>query len=184
MVNTHTISVDDVKRVLLRVMDPEVPVLSILDLGIVRDIKIENQVHETPGKYSVQTHGKIIITITPTYSGCPAMDVIRMNIRIAVIEGLGIQPGDFEIRTILSPAWTTDWMTEEGKQKLKAYGIAPPNHSAAVCTPDLFAEEEAVQCPRCNSYNTTMISRFGSTACKALYRCEDCREPFDHFKCH
>lgn len=149
-------------------MDPEVPVLSILDLGIVRDIEIE----------------PLIITITPTYSGCPAMDVIRMNIRIAVIEGLGIQPSDFEIKTVLSPAWTTDWMTEEGKQKLNAYGIAPPNFSAAVCTPDLFAEEEAVQCPRCNSYNTVMISRFGSTACKALYRCEDCREPFDHFKCH
>lgn len=168
MVNTQTISIEDVKRVLSQVMDPEVPVLSILDLGIVRDIEIE----------------PLIITITPTYSGCPAMDVIRMNIRIAVIEGLGIQPADFEIKTVLSPAWTTDWMTEEGKQKLKAYGIAPPNFSAAVCTPDLFAKEEAVQCPRCNSYNTVMISRFGSTACKALYRCEDCREPFDHFKCH
>lgn len=168
MVNTRTISVDEVKRILSKVMDPEVPVLSIFDLGIVRDIQIE----------------PLIITITPTYSGCPAMDVIRMNIRIAIIEGLGLQPNEFEIKTVLSPAWTTDWMTEEGKQKLKAYGIAPPNHSASVCTPDLFAEEEAVQCPRCNSYNTVMISRFGSTACKALYRCEDCREPFDHFKCH
>lgn len=176
MVNTGTISIETVKRVLSGVMDPEVPVLSILDLGIVRDIQILNDIQSTSGK--------ILINITPTYSGCPAMDVIRINIRIAVMEGLGIQPNDFEIKTVLSPAWTTDWMTEEGKQKLKAYGIAPPNHSAAVCTPDLFSEEEAVQCPRCNSYDTDMISRFSSTACKALYRCKECHEPFDHFKCH
>lgn len=165
-------------------MDPEVPVLSILDLGIVRHIQV--------------SPGKVEVTITPTYSGCPAMDVIRMNIYMALAAGLN-DPGENSglndpqdraeriqilIHTTLSPAWTTDWMSESGKQKLKAYGIAPPNQKALVCTPDLFAEEEAVQCPRCNSFNTELISKFGSTACKSLYRCKDCHEPFDHFKCH
>ena len=85
---------------------------------------------------------------------------------------------------MLSPAWTTDWMTEQGKEKLKAYGIAPPNSAQSVCTPDSFQKEEAIQCPRCNSYHTHLISQFGSTACKALYQCLDCKEPFDYFKCH
>jgi ring-1,2-phenylacetyl-CoA epoxidase subunit PaaD len=154
-------------KALETVCDPEVPVLSILDLGIVRKVEEQND--------------KFIITITPTYSGCPAMDVITMQIRMALLER-GIK--NFEIKTILSPAWTTDWMSDAGKQKLKAYGIAAPNHKQQVCTPDAFAEEEAIQCPRCNSYHTRLVSQFGSTACKALHQCEDCKEPFDYFKCH
>ena len=149
------------------VNDPEVPVLSIIDLGIVRDVK--------PFEEGVE------VIITPTYSGCPAMDVIRMNIRMVLLEQ-GFKP--VKITTILSPAWTTDWMSEEGKAKLKAYGIAPPTPGQQVCQPTLFQREEAIPCPRCNSYHTTRISEFGSTACKALYRCEDCKEPFDYFKCH
>ena|SRR5438552_17480380 len=158
---------EKILSILETVTDPEVPVLSITDLGIVRDIHIDDN--------------KIKITITPTYTGCPAMDVINMNIRMALLEN-GFS--DFEIKTVLSPAWTTDWMSEAGKQKLKAYGIAPPNIKQLVCTPGLFQEEEAVQCPHCNSYHTQIISRFGSTACKALYKCNDCQEPFDYFKCH
>jgi ring-1,2-phenylacetyl-CoA epoxidase subunit PaaD len=108
------------------------------------------------------------------------MDVIRMNIRLALAErGYKVQ-----IRTILSPAWTTDWMTDKGKEKLKAYGIAPPKEVPVVCTLDAFQEEEAIQCPHCNSYHTKLISRFGATACKALYQCEACKEPFEYFKCH
>lgn len=121
------------------------------------------------------------IVITPTYSGCPAMDMIRMNIRMTLL-----QQGytDIKITTILSPAWTTDWMSEKGKQQLLAYGIAPPTPVPVVCDLSLFRQEEAIACPHCGSYHTIMISEFGSTACKALYRCETCREPFDHFKCH
>ncbi len=161
-------------EILETVTDPEIPVLSIIDLGIVRKIEIYNAVQKPPS-------GGVGVFITPTYTGCPAMDVIRMNIRMALLEN-GFT--NIDIKTILSPAWTTDWMTEEGKQKLKAYGIASPNSKQQVCTPGLFQEEEAVQCPHCNSYHTQMISRFGSTACKALYKCNDCKEPFDYFKCH
>ncbi len=91
---------------------------------------------------------------------------------------------DITIEQVLSPAWTTDWISEHGKEKLKAYGIAPPHYKQSVCTPDSFQEEEAIQCPLCNSYHTRLISQFGSTACKALYQCNDCKEPFDYFKCH
>jgi ring-1,2-phenylacetyl-CoA epoxidase subunit PaaD len=104
-----------------------------------------------------------------------------MNIRLALIEN-GYQK--IKVTSVLSPAWTTDWMTETGKQKLKAYGIAPPNPKQQVFDQQLFAAAEAVQCPRCNSYLTQRISEFGSTACKALYQCKDCKEPFDYFKCH
>ncbi|HET6994864.1 MAG TPA: 1,2-phenylacetyl-CoA epoxidase subunit PaaD [Chitinophagaceae bacterium] len=153
--------------ILQAVHDPEVPVLSVTDLGIIRDVK--------------DLGNSVEITITPTYSGCPAMDVISMNIRLALISH-GYK--NVIIKQVLSPAWTTDWMTEEGKQKLKEYGIAPPNPKQQVCNQDLFAPDEAVQCPHCNSYHTHRISEFGSTACKALYQCDDCREPFDYFKCH
>ena len=155
-------------KILEEVYDPEVPVLSVIDLGIVRDIEINKE-------------GNPLVTITPTYSGCPAMDVISMNIRFKLLEH-GYR--NAEIKTVLSPAWTTDWMTEKGKEKLKAYGIAPPNPKQLVCTTELFQQEESIQCPHCNSYNTRMISQFGSTACKALYQCLDCKEPFDYFKCH
>ncbi len=166
MVNNDTTAAQRIWALLESVSDPEVPVLSIVDLGIVRDIRVDGHAAE--------------IVVTPTYSGCPAMDVIRMNIRIALLaEGY-----DVTIRTVLSPAWTTDWMSEKGKEKLQAYGIAPPLPSQSVCRPALFQGEEAISCPRCRSFHTQLISEFGSTACKALYRCEDCSEPFDYFKCH
>ena len=168
MTTTDTIQTQSIWNLLGDVYDPEVPVLSILDLGIVRNVEV------TDGD-------EIVVTITPTYTGCPAMDVISMSIRLKLLEH-GYK--NIKLKTVLSPAWTTDWMSEEGKQKLKAYGIAPPNPGQQVCTPDLFQEDESVQCPRCNSYHTVMISRFGSTACKALYKCNDCHEPFDYFKCH
>jgi ring-1,2-phenylacetyl-CoA epoxidase subunit PaaD len=153
-------------NILEEVKDPEIPVLSVIDLGIVRSVETIND--------------KIEIAITPTYSGCPAMDVIAMDIRLKLIEK-GYR--NVSIQQQLSPAWTTDWMSEEGKQKLKAFGIAPPNPKQQFCTSEMF-QQEAVQCPRCNSYHTVLISQFGSTACKSMYRCLDCKEAFDHFKCH
>lgn len=153
--------------ILENVFDPEVPVLSVIDLGIVRDVIITGE--------------NIEIVITPTYSGCPAMDMISANIRMELLAH-GFR--NITITQVLSPAWTTDWMTEKGKQKLKEYGIAPPNVKQQVCNNELFAANEAVQCPHCNSYHTHRISEFGSTACKALYQCDDCKEPFDYFKCH
>ncbi len=168
------ITKEKILSILETVTDPEVPVLSIIDLGIVRKIEIYDAVQKPPS-------GGVEVTITPTYTGCPAMDVINMNIRMVLLEN-GFK--NIEIKNVLSPAWTTDWMSEAGKQKLKAYGIAPPNTKQIVCTVDAFQEDEAVQCPHCNSYNTQIISRFGSTACKALYKCNDCHEPFDYFKCH
>lgn len=164
---TPLLSEAAVWKMLEEVADPEVPVLSILDLGIVRTVVIS-------------TEGGIQITITPTYSGCPAMDVISMDIRLKLIEK-GFR--NVQIRQQLSPAWTTDWMTESGKEKLEAYGIAPPNPKQQFCREELFAEE-AVACPRCHSYHTELISQFASTACKSMYRCLDCREAFDYFKCH
>jgi ring-1,2-phenylacetyl-CoA epoxidase subunit PaaD len=160
------ISEKEIWNILEEVKDPEVPVLSVHDLGIVRSVKTSND--------------KIEIVITPTYSGCPAMDVISMDIRLKLIEK-GYR--NISIQQQLSPAWTTDWMSEEGKQKLKAFGIAPPNPKQQFCTAEMF-RQEAVQCPRCNSYHTELISQFGSTACKAMYRCLECKEAFDYFKCH
>jgi ring-1,2-phenylacetyl-CoA epoxidase subunit PaaD len=153
--------------ILETVADPEVPVLTVTDLGIIRDVKINDD--------------EIEVVITPTYTGCPAMDMIAANIRMALLEN-GYQK--IKITSVLSPAWTTDWMSEEGKRKLKAYGIAPPNPKQQVCKQELFINDEAVQCPRCDSWHTHCISVFGSTACKALYQCDDCKEPFDYFKCH
>jgi ring-1,2-phenylacetyl-CoA epoxidase subunit PaaD len=159
-------------RLLGEINDPEVPVLSIIDLGIVRDLRLEPSGSAGPG---------VEVFLTPTYSGCPALDMIRMNIR-KVLQQEGYP--DPRLTTVLSPAWTTDWLTEAGKDKLKAYGIAPPTSRQQTCQHMQFHEEEAIPCPRCNSYHTTLISQFGSTACKALYRCLDCQEPFDYFKCH
>lgn len=168
MANTvNDTTIRELWTLLGEITDPEVPVLSVVDLGIVREIRIVNEIPE--------------IVITPTYSGCPAMDMIRANIRMHLLEK-GFP--DVRIETVLSPAWTTDWMSEAGKQKLEAYGIAPPMPTQTVCNLEMFSREEAIQCPHCHSYHTTMISEFGSTACKALYRCEDCKEPFDYFKCH
>ena len=167
MVNVKNISVDHIWNMLKDVPDPEVPVLTVQDLGIIRDIHLRDEVVE--------------VVITPTYSGCPAMDTIAANIRLVLLEN-GFK--NIQITTVLSPAWTTDWMSEEGKEKLKAYGIAPPNPRQQVCNNELFAPHEVVQCPRCNSYHTHRVSEFGSTACKALYQCDECSEPFDYFKCH
>ncbi len=160
-------TIEDIWQLLGTVPDPEVPVLSVVDLGIIRNVEMNDDT--------------IKVTITPTYSGCPAMDVISMQIRMTLLEK-GFQ--DVQIETVLSPAWTTDWMSEAGKQKLKAYGIAPPTTRQQVCHTELFQQEEAIECPLCGSYNTRMISQFGSTACKALYQCNNCMEPFDYFKCH
>ncbi len=145
------------------VVDPEIPVLSIADLGVLRDVKIEN--------------GTVEAIITPTYSGCPAMSLIALEVEVA-LENAGF--ANPKVTTVLSPAWTTDWMTEAGKVKLREYGIAPP--AAKAGRRALFGEDE-VACPHCGSDNTERISEFGSTACKALRRCKACAEPFDYFKC-
>ena len=150
------------------IMDPEVPVLSILDLGIVREVSLKEEDHVT-------------VVITPTYSGCPAMDVISTGIRMELLAA-GFR--QVTVQQVLSPAWTTEWISEAGKVKLKEYGIAPPNPMQQVCTTDLFVGEEAVECPHCASWHTSRISEFGSTACKSLYQCKTCQEPFDYFKCH
>lgn len=163
MVIGATISPKKIWELLAEVTDPEVPVLTILDLGIVRDIKISGD--------------EIEVIITPTYTGCPAMDMIAMNIRLALMAN-GFS--NIKITSVLAPAWTTDWMSEEGKQKLKEYGIAPPVSRSD--RPGLT--DNSIECPQCHSTNTRLISEFGSTACKALYQCNDCKEPFDHFKCH
>jgi ring-1,2-phenylacetyl-CoA epoxidase subunit PaaD len=145
------------------VVDPEIPVLSIADLGVLRDVRVVD--------------GTIEVDITPTYSGCPAMNLIALNVEMALIHAGFPMP---RIKTVLSPAWTTDWMTEHGKKTLAAYGIAPPEGKASRRA--LFGEEY-VTCPRCGSRDTQRISEFGSTACKALWRCRACSEPFDYFKC-
>lgn len=165
----------DIWALLETVPDPEVPVLSVVDLGVVRAVSIEasSPLSQTNEELSVT------ITITPTYSGCPAMDMISMGIRMALMEA-GFKK--VSIVQQLSPAWTTDWMSEAGKRKLKEYGIAPPLSNKIV--DELFGEDHKIQCPQCESMNTELVSQFGSTSCKALYRCLDCKEPFDYFKCH
>ncbi|MCZ2458200.1 MAG: phenylacetate-CoA oxygenase subunit PaaJ [Chitinophagales bacterium] len=164
---THPMDKRSIYSILEEVNDPEIPVLSIIDLGIVRDVKT--------------TDDEVEVIITPTYSGCPAMDVMSENIKKTLIAH-GI--GNVKVTSVLSPAWTTEWMSEEGKRKLKEFGIAPPHPIYKKKIERLFAPAEQVQCPHCNSNNTHRVSEFGSTACKALYVCDDCKEPFDYFKCH
>ncbi len=158
------------------VTDPEIPVLSIVDLGIVRKVKFNQQDQED---------NNIEIFITPTYSGCPAMNVISIDVKMVMLEN-GYK--NVNIIQQLSPAWTTDWMSAPGKEKLKAYGIAPPQtlskNQFDRVNSIFFKDEVNAQCPQCNSNNTKLISQFGSTSCKALYQCNDCKEPFDYFKCH
>jgi ring-1,2-phenylacetyl-CoA epoxidase subunit PaaD len=161
MVEENNISLKQIWTLLEEVCDPEIPVLSILDLGIVRGVKLNDD-------------DGLEVIITPTYSGCPAMDAISMDIRLKMIEH-GYKK--IKITSVLTPVWTTDWMTEAGKQKLEAYGIAPPKRG-------YNNEDEMPGCPQCKSSNTKLLSQFGSTACKALYQCYDCKEPFDYFKCH
>lgn len=156
---------DAVWTLLEEVKDPEVPVLSVVDLGIVRDVSFEG--------------GDPLVTITPTYSGCPAMNMIETEI-IAALKKAGY-PG-VDVKTVLSPAWTTDWMSEAGRRKLEDYGIAPPAH-ATTDKRALLGEDPVLRCPHCGSTDTRKISEFGSTACKAHYACNSCLEPFDYFKC-
>lgn len=156
----------DILQILQTIADPEVPVLSIIDLGIIRDVIIENDAN-------------ITIVITPTYSGCPAMDVIGMQIRMLLLSH-GFEKVNIE--TKLNPAWTTDWMSHQGKEKLLAYGIAPPTRKS-YDTLALF-EEDDVACPKCYSKDTYLVSKFGATSCKSMYKCNACLEPFEHFKCH
>lgn len=150
---------------LSEIADPEIPVINIIELGIVRDVKWD-------GIFCS-------IIITPTYSGCPAMKVIEEDIKVKLNE-IGIK--NIKVELVYSPAWTTDWINDTAKEKLRAYGIAPPLHSS-FDKGVLMGKKQELKCPQCSSKNTEMISQFGSTACKALYRCMDCKEPFDYFKC-
>ena len=147
------------------VMDPEIPVLSLVDLGVVRKAEF--------------VAGNPEITITPTYSGCPAMKVMEEDIE-AVLQGVGFD--EYTIKTVLSPAWSTDWITEKGRKALQEYGIAPPEQSTSDKS-SLLGHPKEVTCPNCKSRETKMLSQFGSTPCKALYQCNHCKEPFDYFKC-
>ena len=145
------------------VPDPEIPCVTVADLGILRSVEMVD--------------GVAVARLTPTYSGCPAVTFIELAVEAALREA-GFEP---RIERVMSPAWTTDWITEEGREKLRAYGIAPPEKASASIR-SLFGEVE-VACPKCGSRETERVSEFGSTACKALYRCLSCREPFDYFKC-
>ncbi|MFL4473175.1 1,2-phenylacetyl-CoA epoxidase subunit PaaD [Paeniglutamicibacter sp. MACA_103] len=152
----------ELREIAARVTDPEIPVLTIADLGILRDVEVED--------------GTVVVTITPTYSGCPAMDAITEDLGI-VFKDSGYD--SVRVNLVLSPAWSTDWMTESGKAKLQAYGIAPPTGTGHRGPVTLGM---AVKCPQCHSLNTKELSRFGSTSCKSMYQCKDCLEPFDYFK--
>jgi len=148
------------------VTDPEIPVLTIQDLGIYQGFTVDGD--------------KIIVKITPTYTGCPAMDMISVNVKSAM-EDAGYT--NVEVKLVLSPVWSTDMMSQEGLRKLKEYGIAPPVERTSDKS-YLSGEKKVVPCPQCDSTNTEVVSQFGSTACKALYKCLDCKEPFDYFKCY
>lgn len=161
---TTDLNTQDVFNLIAGIPDPEIPVITIQDLGILRNVKLMDDMY--------------VVTITPTYTACPAMRMIEDQIK-EILSSHGIQK--IKVELTYTPAWTTDWLSQEAKTKLKNYGIAPPNHSS--CS-KLFSTAEVVICPQCNSRHTSLISRFGSTACKALYKCEDCKETFDLFKCH
>jgi ring-1,2-phenylacetyl-CoA epoxidase subunit PaaD len=159
------LSRDDVMRILGEVMDPEVPVISVVELGIVRDVVIDAR--------------RVKVTVTPTYSGCPAMRVIEDDIRAALA-----QHGctDVDVETVYSPAWTTDWIGPEAREKLRAFGIAPPGRAEVGGLVTIASRRAPVRCPYCGSVNTQLKSEFGSTACKAIHFCDACRQPFDEFK--
>jgi ring-1,2-phenylacetyl-CoA epoxidase subunit PaaD len=158
------LSDEEIWKVLNGIPDPEIPVITIVDLGVVRDVQTTDET--------------ITVTITPTYSGCPAMNMIEKDIltNLATVDERPIR-----VKTVFSPAWTTDWISDDARERLRAYGIAPPVGSADKNS--LLGNDRSVKCPRCGSANTKMISQFGSTACKALYQCNECLEPFDYFKC-
>ena len=154
---------DEILRWLGQVADPEIPVLSITDLGIVREVEVGE---------------RVTISLSPTYSGCPATEVIEKNV-LDALHDHGVD--DVEIKRVLSPPWTTDWISEKGRKKLRDYGIAPPETGAGKRA--LLHGERQVGCPRCGATATELVSEFGSTACKAAYRCSECLEPFEYFKC-
>lgn len=163
---TQDVDIDiELHDLLKSVPDPEIPVISVIDLGVVRSAKL---LSDNVAK----------VEITPTYSGCPAMDVIGDDIK-AELKKHGYIP---QVKLILSPAWNTDWMTEEGKQALKTYGIAPPERPE-IDKKALLGNAQVIPCPQCESKNTKLVSQFASTACKAMFKCEDCEETFDYFKC-
>ncbi len=161
---TETINIQQIEEILASVSDPEIPVLSIMEMGVVRSANIVN--------------GIVEVEITPTYSGCPAMDVIEDDIKLAFKE----KGYKAKVNLILSPAWTTDWITQKGRTALEKYGIASPL-SPEADKDALLGNKKVVKCPQCGSLNTKLVSQFGSTACKAFFQCEDCLEPFDYFKC-
>jgi len=158
--STNRTETDQLYELLSSVVDPEIPVLTLQDLGVLRDISV--------------TDGEVKVTITPTYTGCPAMETMRADIE-STLAAAGYR--QVIVQQNLSPAWRTDWMTQAGREKLHAYGIAPPLNKACGQT------GSRIECPQCKSADVSLISEFGSTACKALYQCQDCREPFDYFKC-
>ena len=155
----------DARAVAEQVLDPELPVLTLADLGVLRDVR--------------DVDGVIVVTITPTYSGCPALHEMRADLR-RKLRDAGYER--VEIHTALAPAWTTDWISDDGRRKLAEHGIAPPGRTAGPITLNLVPPRHDVRCPRCGSGQTTELSRFSSTACKALRRCDACREPFEHVK--
>lgn len=165
--SSSKITEKEVMAILETVPDPEIPVISIVDLGIVRRVSVES--------------GIIEIDLSPTYSGCPALDVIPVLVQEALAKHDILNA---KIKNVIAPAWTTDWISEDGKKKLNAFGIAPPVAKLSDPLSQIPIEEKIVPCPRCGSKNTSLVSRFGSTPCKAAYKCDDCLDPFDYFKCH
>ena len=162
---TTELSKEKILSLLSEIPDPEIPVINIQELGILRDVIINGN--------------DVEITITPTYSGCPAMKQIEDDI-VSKLKTFGIE--NTKVKMVYHPAWTTDWITEEAKEKLRQYGIAPPKKTTAD-KGALIGKKKVLECPRCRSKNTAMVSQFGSTACKALFQCSDCKEAFDYFKC-
>ena len=155
----------EIFTLLSQIPDPEIPVINIQELGVLRDVIVNGN--------------DVEVVITPTYSGCPAMKQIEQDV-ISKLKSIGIENG--KVKMVYSPAWTTDWITDEAKEKLRKYGIAPPEKTTAD-KGALMGKKKVLECPRCGSKNTVMISQFGSTACKALFQCNDCKEAFDYFKC-
>lgn len=159
-----TFTKEEILDLLSAIADPEIPVVNIREMGMLHDVIINDNGYE--------------IVLTPTYTGCPAMGIIEQDIKMTLAKH-GVTP--VSVKLVYDPAWTTDWMTDVAKEKMRHYGIAPPVHSS--CNMDEF-RHNIITCPHCHSTDTVMISRFGATACKALYQCNDCREPFEYFKCH
>ena len=165
MTLSNTYRENEILELLQEIVDPEIPVLTIQDIGMLRGVEV--------------TANEVVVKITPTYVGCPAMGVIEEDI-LKLLQDKGIVPS--RVETVLSPAWTTDWITDEAKTKLENYGIAPPMEKTSDKS-TLTGKPKYVRCPQCRSEQVEMVSQFGSTACKSLYKCKDCLEPFDYFKC-